>query len=380
MPTESSPRRLLHVFSGFGVGGPEVRFTTVANRFGRKYQHGIIAMDGNFDCAARLDPALDVELIRIPVAKGRVISLGNLRRFAAILGERRPDTLLTYGWGALEWALAHRLRSVCRHVHFEDGFGPEESDGRQIPRRLWFRRMAMAGQTQVVVPSHVLDRIATEVWQIQRARVTFVPNGVDCERYRPGGDVRESMSGSPLPSLALETGTVLVGTVAALRPEKNVARLLRVMARLPGDIRAVAVVVGNGPERPELERLASAVGLGDRVVFTGAMMRPECVLNRLDVYTVPSDTEQMPISLLEAMAAGLPVVGTDVGDVRTMVADSNRDFIVPVNDEAAFADRLAALIRDPARRRALGDANRERVIRNYHIDAMVAAYDRLFGG
>jgi glycosyltransferase involved in cell wall biosynthesis len=63
-----------------------------------------------------------------------------------------------------------------------------------------------------------------------------------------------------------------------------------------------------------------------------------------------------------------------------MVADSNRDFIVPVNDEEAFADRLAALIRDPARRRALGDANRERVIRNYHIDAMVAAYDRLFGG
>ncbi|HEY0833315.1 MAG TPA: glycosyltransferase, partial [Azospirillum sp.] len=165
--------------------------------------------------------------------------------------------------------------------------------------------------------------------------------------------------------------------VGGLRAEKNLGRLLRVMARLPADLPVHAVIVGDGPERAELER-AAAPGLAGRVTFLGGHARPEALLPWFDVFVLPSDTEQMPLSLLEAMATGLPAVATDVGDVRAVVAAENHAFIVPKHDEAAFADRLAALLRDAEGRRAVGRANRLRAERHFAAETMVAAYDTLY--
>ncbi|HEY0837878.1 MAG TPA: glycosyltransferase, partial [Azospirillum sp.] len=186
MPADAPPRHLLHVFPSFGIGGPEVRFTKVANRLGPKYRHTIVAMDGDFTCAGRLDPALRVDLVTVPARKGRALDPGNLMRFARVLHERRPDALITQNWGAVEWALAHRLWPVGHHLHFEDGFGPEEADGRQLPRRVWLRRLALGRRTRVIVPSRTLERIARDQWRLAPPSVVYVPNGVDCARFHPG--------------------------------------------------------------------------------------------------------------------------------------------------------------------------------------------------
>ncbi|WP_207479348.1 glycosyltransferase family 4 protein [Arenibaculum pallidiluteum] len=370
MPAE--PQHLLHVFSTFAVGGPEVRFTTVANRLGRRFRHTIVAMDGKFDCAARLDASLDVDLVGVPPGGGRGLSPGRLAAFARMIGERRPDSLLTYNWGAIEWALVHRLRPRSRHVHFEDGFGPDEADGRQIPRRVWFRRLSLTGRTRVVVPSRLLERIAKEVWRLDRKRVEYVPNGVDIGRFAPR---RATLAG-------LRPGALVVGTVGAQRAEKNYARLIRAFAALPrkdvGDAGRQLVLVGDGPERPALEALARRLGVQDDVLFPGSLARPEDALAAFDVYALSSDTEQMPISLLEATAAGLPVVATDVGDVRAMLAPENDGFVVPKTDEHGFGRALSRLLGDPALRGRIGEANRERTVAEYDLDRMVASYERLF--
>ena len=89
-----------------------------------------------------------------------------------------PDLLLTYNWGAIEWALADRIRPVCPHLHVVDGFGPEEARA-QLPRRVWLRRLALSGRTTVVVPSQSLRALATAVWGLNPGRVRHIPNGVD---------------------------------------------------------------------------------------------------------------------------------------------------------------------------------------------------------
>ena len=133
---------------------------------------------------------------------------------------------------------------------------------------------------------------------------------------------------------------MVIGTVAALRAEKNIARLIRALARLPAAAPARLVIVGDGPERAALEALAVAEGVGGRVEFAGHCADPAPLYAGFDIFALSSDTEQMPLSVLEAMASGLPVAATDVGDVAAMLDAANRPYVV-AREDGALADALA---------------------------------------
>jgi len=348
---------LLSVFSTFAVGGPQVRFVTLANRLGPAFRHAIVAMDGATDCAARLDPGLAVTWPEVAIRKGD--TLGNVRRFRRLLRDLRPDMLVTYNWGTIEWAMANLLPLV-RQVHIEDGFGPEEQAG-QIARRVWLRRAVLRRST-VVVPSFTLARLARETWRIAPARLHRIPNGVDLARFAPRA------------AAAAQAGPPTIGTVASLRPEKNIARLIRAFQGL-GEARLV--IVGDGPDRPMLETLAAQLGLGARVRFAGEVADPAACYGDFDIFALSSDTEQMPLSVLEAMAAGLPVAATDVGDVRAMLSAPNAAMLAG-RSEAALATAIDTLLRDAALRGRLGAANRARAEAEFDERAMVEAYRRLW--
>ena len=113
--------------------------------------------------------------------------------------------------------------------------------------------------------------------------------------------------------------------------------------------------------------------------FTGHLAAPQEVLRDFDLFALSSDTEQMPLSVLEAMASGLAVVATDVGDVAAMLAGENRPFVV-ARDAAALAGAMETLLADPARRCAIGAANRARAERDYDQETMFQAYATLFDG
>lgn len=356
---------LLHVFPGFGVGGAQARFAAVANRFGSRWQHAVVAMDGDTACRERLRPDLPVSFPQVAVRKGD--TLGNVRRFRAVLRTLRPAVLVTHNWGSIEWAIANTLVGV-RHLHIEDGFGGEERD-RQIARRVWLRRLLLRRAT-VVLPSRTLWRIATGIWRLDERRVRHIPNGIDLARFGPQPERRPS----PFPG----DGPV-IGTVAALRPEKNVARLVNAMALLRRTHAARLVVVGDGPERGALEALACRLGIADAVQFAGHMAAPQDAYRHFDIFALSSDTEQMPLSLLEAMAAARPVAATDVGDVAAMLDEANRPFVTPL-DPAALAAALATLLDRPELRRALGQANRARAERDYDQETMFRAYAELLAG
>lgn len=363
----SQPRQLFHAFSTFVVGGAQVRFATLANRHGALFRHRVFAMDRQYAARDLLDPGVDFTVAETAYEKGRLFH--NFRTLRRALSQWRPDVLVTYNWGAIEWGLANLGRS-CPHIHIVDGFGPEEAD-RQLPRRVLFRRFVLSRNTRVVVPSKNLLNIATGVWRLDPGTVRYIPNGIDCARFDIPRDAGLATR------IGLPNGALAIGTVAALRPEKNLERLLVAFRKLDGQTEARLVIVGDGAERTALEAKAADLGIADRVIFTGYMSDPSGILSLLDIFAISSDTEQMPISVLEAMATGLPVAGVDVGDVRHIVSDANKDHIVPRD-----ADRLAAVLSvlagDSTLRRTIGNENRTHVRTVYDEATMVAAYASLF--
>lgn len=325
----AAPRLLLHAFSTFKLGGPQARFVQLANAFGKRYRHLVMAMDGNFEAGDRLASGVDWQPLRLPVRRGGM--LANRAAFRAELKGRKPDLLLTYNWGAIEWAAANFPRLVPQ-VHAEDGFGPEEAV-HQLPRRVWTRRILLGWTaTPVVVASRNLERIAVGHWHLPAACVRFVTNGV-------------AIPASAAAARAPADGPLTIGTVAGLRPEKNVARLIRAFAAVRARQPARLVIVGDGPERGALEALARELGVAADVDFTGYLADPLARLATFDLFALSSNTEQLPISMLEAMACGVPVVATRVGDVPD-VLPIQAHMAIAEPDDAAFEAALLRAIED----------------------------------
>ena len=354
---------VMHVFPTFAVGGAQVRFAAIANHFGAAFRHIVVALDGNLECRGRLRPDLDASF-PVVVAPKRSM-LRNVIKFRQLLKAWRPDMLVTGNWGAIEFSMAN-VPLVSLHIHVVDGFGPEER-ATQIPRRVLINRLALARST-VVLPSRTLVRIATETWKLNPRRIQYVPNGIDLARFT-GNQDRQHRGDQPL----------VVGTVAALRPEKNLDRLLQAFARIPPAVSARLVIVGDGPERQALVQRAAALGLTERVTFTGQRDDTPALYASFDVFALSSDTEQMPLSVIEAMASGLPVAATDVGDIQTMLAEGNAPFVGNL-DAATLGGSLITLLTDPALRARLGAANLAKACRNFDQAAMFARYHALWTG
>ncbi|MCW5751599.1 MAG: glycosyltransferase family 4 protein [Alphaproteobacteria bacterium] len=354
---------MFHVFPSFGIGGAQIRFAQLANHFGARHRHLVLAIDGDYGTAALLRE--EVSLTRLEAGFPKERALWHLPAMRRLMTASRADILVTYNWGSIEWALANRwLPAIPRHVHFEDGFGPEEAN-RQVPRRVWFRRLALGGgHTRVIVPSRVLEGLALRHWRLAREQVIYLPNGIDLTRFSAAGERRSAES--------------VIGTIARLRPEKNLRRLIDAFATLAEPPELRLLLVGDGAEREALTRQARALGLGDRVRFHGATDRPEALLREMDIFALSSDTEQMPISLIEAMASGLPVASTDVGDVVNMLPEENAALVRGCKDTASLAVQLRRLAEDRDLRRRLGAANRERAERSFDEREMLGRYETLF--
>lgn len=365
----NAPKRtLLHVFSTFAVGGPQMRFAQLANHFGDRYRHVIVAMDNATEAFAKLDSSLDAKLLTVPIQRGKL--LANAGTFRKVLRDLKPDLLVTSNWGTIEWAVAN-LDGRVSHLHMEDGFGPEEAN-RQIPRRVWMRRLVLRHST-VLLPSRRLLAIARDVWRLPARCLIHVPNGVDRDRFSILRDPKLGLE------LGIDNNRPVIGTVAGLRAEKNIHRLVDAFATVIRKRPAQLVIVGDGPERASLVSHAQALGITNHVVFTGAFAKPEGILPFFDVFALSSDTEQMPLSVLEAMAAGLPLAATDVGDLRYMLAEENRPYLIST-EAGPLADAILALLADSPAASAAGKANARRIAALFDQNLMFAAYQDLFDG
>ncbi len=368
--TRAAPH-LLHVFSTFVPAGPELRTVRLIEAFGDAYRHSIVALDGRTDARKSLPPGAPVRILEAPPKAG---TPATVRRLLALLRSERPDLLLTYNWGAFDALLAARLLRRRAVLHHEDGFNADEA--RHFKRRrIWTRRLVLPGVARVIVPSARLLDIARTCWRLPAERVALVPNGVRLERFQP----RDGNPGLRA-RLGIPAEAFVVGYVGHLRPEKNPARLLEACATIAGRVPLHALVLGEGPERAALERLAATAPLAGRVHLVGHQDDTAAHYRAMDAFALSSDTEQLPVALLEAMASALPAASTAVGDVGAALGPDQAPFVVPLGPRAAQAlgaalERLAA---DGALRARLGRANRERAAREFSFEAMAGRYRELY--
>lgn len=366
------PARILHLHSSFSLGGKEARAVRLMNAWGSKATHVVLSgVPGQLGARAAIAAGVDATFPSdAPLLTGRP----NFNRYRALARTMQGfDLVLSYNWGAMDGVMAHRLFSPFMKlpplVHHEDGFNSDEAAGLKANRNL-FRRLALGSAHAVIVPSVTLERIALGPWAQPGNKVRLIFNGVDPALYRrpPKADA--------IPGLVRSPGKLLVGTLAGLRPVKNLPRLVRAVAAHKDGLQLV--IVGEGPERDRIRAEAEACGLDD-LCLPGFVAEPWCVTGIFDIFALSSDSEQFPISLVEAMAAGRPVVATNVGDVAEMVAEENRPFIVQPRDEAAFARALGALAGDAQSRAAIGAANQEKANRCFAEAGMIVAYAQLYG-
>jgi glycosyltransferase involved in cell wall biosynthesis len=205
-------------------------------------------------------------------------------------------------------------------------------------------------------------------------KVFVIPNGVDVARFRPLAECRAALRYE----LGVPADAPLVGIVAALRPEKNHALFLQaaqlVKAKFPG---AHFVIVGDGPERSAIESLRCELGLQDCVHLLGTRSDTPELLAAWDAFALTSHNEANPVSILEALACGVPVVATRVGSIPETVVPGETGYLATPGNAAEVAQHLGTLLADRPLAGQLGSTGRERVVARWSLAAMVQGYTQL---
>ncbi len=356
------------VITDLDVGGAERALTALATRLSpARWRVGVFCLSGPGALASVIRGAgLPCECLGV----GRRNPVRAVVRLAAALRRFGPDLVQSYLFHA---NLAARLAApwVCRPRPPVIGGIRVAERQRRWHLRLdrWTSRLC-AGE--VCVSRGVLA-FSRDVGGLDPARLTVIPNGIDPAPIDAAAPVERASIGVPEDAhLALFVGR--------LDPQKGLPDLLdaaeRVIARRPDWHLAL---VGDGPERAGLlDAIRTRSALGDRVRWLGRRDDVPGLLKSADVLVLPSLWEGMPNAVLEAMAARRPVVGTAVEGTEDLVVPDQTGWLVPPRDPAALAHALDEAADDPDRRRRYGEAARLRVEREFSLDAVVAAYERLW--
>lgn len=379
MPT-SAQAHLLHVFPSFEAAGAQARTAALMGGFGDRYRHTLVALDGVWDALAWVPDEIELVRADVPPRRG---PLATARGLARLLRERRPDLLCTYNWGSFDAVLAARMTGQRAHVHHEDGFHAAEAE-RPIERRVWARRLGLRRASAVAVPSSKLASMASVLWRLPDERIHWIPNGVDTERFHPAQKAAlRGASDGLAAELGLPPEARVIGAVGRLNPVKRFDRLIRACARLqPGEAPVHLVIAGVGDELPALQSLAAQHRPpGGAVHFLGYRSDLPVLYAAMDAFVISSDSEQQPVSQLEAMAAGVPLVATAVGDVPGTLPEAARELVVELSAadvEGQLAAGLDRLLANADLCADLSARGRARVEERYSRAAMLGAYGQLY--
>ncbi len=359
------PLRVLFLNTTLDVGGAETLLVNLVRRLDRQRFAPEI-------CCLKQSGALGEMLAaEMPVSADLLKSKYDLRilgRLTRLFRKRQIDAVVTVGagdkmfWGRLAaWrAGVPVVMSALHSTGWPDGVG-----------RL--NRLLTPLTDMFIAVAEPHGRYLVERERFPASKVCVIANGVDVERFRP-----RPMDPKLRQKIEVPLDAPLVGILAALRPEKNHAMFLNVAAAVLRDVpTAHFLIIGDGSERPRLEQLATELGLAGCVHFLGTRPDVPELLGLLDVLLLTSLNEANPVSILEGLACGKPVIATRVGSVPETVLDGQVGYLVESGSAEAMVRRTLELLRDRTLAESLGAAGRRHVVDHWSVDRMVEGYENL---
>lgn len=370
-----------HVLHRFDVGGLENGVVNLINRLPpERYRHAVIALTEVTDFRLRVQrDDVSFHALHKPPGQG-LWQFGRMRR---LLRELAPAVVHTRNLAALEMAVPAAMAGVGARVHSEHGWDVNDPGGSRMRFRLMRRVYRPFVHRYVALSRHLqrylLDHVGIPPW-----RVAQIYNGVDIQRFHPSPEGRGPISGSPFASPGLR----LIGSVGRLQTVKHQTLLARAFARAialspAARQRLRLVLAGDGPLRAEVQAVLSQAGVADLAWLAGKRDDVPEFMRGLDGFVLPSLSEGISNTILEAMATALPVTATRVGGNVELIEDGATGRLVASDDVEAMAAALLDDLVDPLAARRRGLAARADVERRFSLDAMVRSYgdlyDRLLG-
>jgi sugar transferase (PEP-CTERM/EpsH1 system associated) len=366
--TPPAPLRIIHVMNALAVAGMEVGVIKLVNRQDpERFSPQICAlMLATDDARVLVDPRVPVTVL----GKKRGIEVGLTLRLAALFRREQPHIVHSHNWATILYTVvAARLAGVPVVIHGEHGY----DDQRTIQRRLGAKRFLARQVTRLTTVSSDLERILIERWHVPPERITFIPNGIEVERFPEHMDVEGLRR-----ELGLTRENRVIMSVGRFVPVKDFPTLIRSFARIHALRPETRLLLVGAGESTELERLAESLGVREALLLTGPRGDVPALLGVCDVYVNSSSFEGMSNTILEAMAASRPVVATAVGGTPELVREGETGFLVPTGDDAVLARRILGLLEDDALRAGMGAAARQVVLRDHPISRTVDAYNNMY--
>ena len=316
-----------------------------------------------------------VQQLGIPLyflGKGDKMSLAVLRKLDALFRQYRPVVVHTHLL-ALNYAypLMIRYRTPAR-VYTVHNLAEKDIGLRTAPM---VRALAFRYRVGRVVPVAIAEEVRATIQQLYGyPDPPLIPNGIPTDEYAPDSDKRTWWRQAH----GIEPRATVVTHIGRFAVQKNHALLVEAFAQVRADAPLYLLLVGGGELENAVREQVAGLGLASRVRFLGVRADVADILRASDVFVLSSRWEGNPMSVMEAMAAGLPVVSTAVGGVPELVREGETGLLVPSEDAGALAQALQALVDDPAHRQAMGDAARQRAVARFDIRHTVRRYEQLY--
>jgi glycosyltransferase involved in cell wall biosynthesis len=306
------------------------------------------------------------------LGKGAGASGGVLRQLSALFRQYRPAVAHTHIIGLnYAYPLMLRYRTPAR-VHTVHSLASREVGVRV---GAWMRTLAFRYRLGGVVPVAVAEEVRASIQQLYGyPDPPLIPNGIPTDEYAPDPDTRVQWRQAH----GIEPHATVLVHVGRFAPPKNHALLIEAFAQVRSDAPLNLLLVGGGELENAVREQVAALGLQERVRFLGVRADVADILRASDVFVLSSRVEGNPLSVMEAMAAGLPVVSTAVGGVPELVRAGETGLLVPSEDAGALAQAMQALVDDPARRQAMGAAARQYAVAHFDIRHTVRGYEQLY--
>lgn len=372
----TQPKLVVHLTYVLDFGGLETLIVDCINRMpADQYRHAIVCLTRSSPFARRITQP-GVEIYELNKAPGW--ALGTHVEISKLLRRLKPAILHTYNLAAAEYAFTATMAGVPVRVHAEHGRDAADPDGKNWKHKL-LRRLLQPCIDSYVAVSADLEQWLVNVVGIPGRKTVLINNGVDTDRYRSHCSTNPECAGQ-----RAEGELVVIGTVGRIQAVKDQAMLIDAFIALRSLMphaldRLRLVIVGEGPLLPALRSKVETAGLADVISLPGASDDIADLMRTFSIFALSSIAEGMPVTLLEAMATGLPVVSTRVGGIPELILDGANGFLTPPGDAAALAAALARYVSDPELARQHGAAGRECIKQRYSMNAMLSAYVTLYG-